>query len=267
MVAGYQDYRRAQGWPRVIYVEHGAGQTYRGDPDVATMPGYAGGDDLDRVALFVCPSIDVAVRWRRRYPQAGVVVAGCPKMDRWAHAAPPARSAVAVTFHWDCTLCPESRGALPFYDRTLPALVAWCRAHDVDVLGHGHPRLWPRISRRWANLGVELVPDLAQVFERATILVADNTSAMFEFASLDRPVIALNAPWFRRDVDHGLRFWSHVPGVQIDTPADLVPAIEATIADPGLGAGPRRAAVGAVYAHRDGQAARRAAAAIMEAIS
>jgi len=135
------------------------------------------------------------------------------------------------------------------------------------VLGHGHPRLWSRIARRWQSLGVEPVRELAEVLERADVLVADNTSAMFEFASLGRPVVVLNAPWYRRDVEHGLRFWSHVPGVQVDHRGLLVPAVDEALRNPDATAAQRAAATRAAYAHTDGMAAARAAQAIREAMA
>lgn len=268
LVASWPDAVSAAGRGRaLVYLEHGAGQSYDGDPAMAGAAGWSGARarGLEGVRLFLCPNETVAQRWRDLH-QVPAVAIGCPKLDPWhAGARPrPERPAVAITFHWDCPLGPETRSAWSWWDRALPELVQWCRRRGVDVLGHGHPRLWSRIARRWASLGVEPVPELADVFDRATVLVADNTSAMYEFASLDRPVVALNVPWYRRDVEHGLRFWSHVPGEQVNHRGLLVPAVEAALDDPGATSGLRAAATGAAYAACDGQAAARAAAAIME---
>lgn len=284
LVASYGDAHAATTRGReLVYVEHGAGQTYGGDPAGASAAGLAGGGKLERVRLFICPNETVADRWRTRY-QAPAVAVGCPKMDWWLQGdnrredfagnvtpgglqgagAPP--KTVAVTFHWDSGLVPETQGAWPAYDHVLPELAAWCEANGVRLLGHGHPRIWPRIARRWEALGVDPVRQLGDVFAGADVLVADNTSAMYEFASLDRPVIAVNAPWFRRDVEHGLRFWSHVPGLQVDDPANLIASIDAHLRDRTQGEAFRRRAVAAAYAHTDGLAAERAAHAITEAL-
>lgn len=255
----------------LVYLEHGAGQAYEGDPAMAGARGWSGADDptLDRVRLFVCPSETVADRWRARYTARAVAV-GCPKLDAWHRGARGVargvRPVVAVTFHWDCPLGPETRTAWPHYDRALAGLAAWCRGNAVDLIGHGHPRMWSRIRRRWQHLGVEPVQHLADVLDRADVLVADNTSAMYEFASLGRPVVVLNAPWYRRDIEHGMRFWSAVPGRQVDRPGDLVPAVEQALAGDDT-AGLRAAATAAAYASCDGRAAERAATAIMEALS
>jgi CDP-glycerol glycerophosphotransferase (TagB/SpsB family) len=141
----------------------------------------------------------------------------------------------------------------------LPALAADPRWH---LLGHGHPRLWGTIRRRWAQLEVDHTGELADVLDRADLLVGDNTSALYEFASTGRPVVVVNAPWYRRDVHHGLRFWDHPPGVQVDRPEDLAPSIARALTDPPALRRIRAAAVERAYAHADGLAAHRAATAI-----
>jgi hypothetical protein len=265
LVASWRDAQTVGPSP-LVYVEHGAGQSYDGDPRSAGNGSYSGGHALDRVRLFLCPNQQVADRWQARYPEARTAVVGCPKLDAWHAAAPWAertvgRPVVAVTFQLECPLVPETRSAWGHYDHHLPALVADPR---WQVLGHGHPRLWGAIRRRWRDLHTEHTPDLADVLDRADLLVADNTSALYEFASTGRPVLVLNAPWYRRHVDHGLRFWSHPPGLQVDRPADLVAGVARALADPPAARAIRARATAHVYAHTDGQAARRAAEAIKE---
>lgn len=267
MVAGFSDaVGGAMRGRDLIYVEHGAGQSYDGDELGAHAAGLSGTTErgLAGVRLFLCPNETVAARWRAVHPAPAVVV-GSPKLDRWLPVSrETVRPAVAVTFHWDCTLIPETRSAWREYDHVLPELAAWSRANDVQLLGHGHPRLWSAIERRWRDLEVEPVEHLADVLDRATVLVADNTSAMFEAASLDIPIVVLNRSDYRRDVEHGLRFWSHVPGRQVDTPAGLVHAVARAVADPDDARELRATAAAAAYAHRDGHAAERAATAILE---
>lgn len=262
----------------LVYVEHGAGQTYTG-----TRSGsYAGGPGHGGVRLFVAPNRHVAGRWSDAYPGVPVAVVGCPKLDRWHleqqdqhhddqedcddHAGGHDRDGtrplrVAVTFHWDCGLCPETRSAWRHYDRALPRL---CRDHRWEVWGHGHPRLWPTIRQRWTQLGVRLVPQLGDVLDGADLLVADNTSALYEFASTGRPVVCVNQPGYRRDVEHGLRFWSHPPGVQCDEPGDLADLIAFAATDPPGVQAIRTAAVARAYDAVDGYATARAVAAILE---
>lgn len=266
LVASYVD-ARALRTQRAVYVEHGAGQRYvNHDPGALGWPGSRG---LDNVRLFVCPGEHVASAWRDAYPQAAVETVGSPYVDALAVGqSPMVRSAhdaltVAFSFRWNCGLCPEARTAFDHYERAMPTITAELASAGVRVLGHGHPRLWERIRRTWARCDVELTPDFADVVRLADVFVADNTSALYEWAALDRPVVVLNAPWYRRDVEHGLRFWSHVPGIQVDDPGDVVDAVSG--ADRPEWRRLRLRAMRHVYAHR-GDAAVRAADAIQEAM-
>lgn len=265
LVAGWRDAQTVAP-SQLVYLEHGAGQSYDGDPRGAGNGSYSGGAGLERVRLFLCPSERVADRWRAVY-RAPAEVVGCPKLDQWHRAAswaPHHRAVnraptVAVTFHWECGLVPETRSAWSHYDRVLPQLAADPR---WQLLGHGHPRLWGTIRRRWAQLGVAHTPELADVLDQADLLVGDNTSALYEFASTGRPVVVVNAPWYRRDVNHGLRFWDHPPGLQVDDPRQLADTIERALADPPAARRIRAAAIAETYAATDGLAAERAATAI-----
>jgi hypothetical protein len=110
----------------------------------------------------------------------------------------------------------------------------------------------------WDSFGVETVDSFDEIMERADLYVADNTSTLYEFASLDRPVVVLSPPFYRRDVKHGLRFWDHVPGVQVSHPDELDAALHEAWADFPARAALRHKAVEAAYGVMDGQAARRA---------
>lgn len=262
LVAGFADAQAMRGRP-IVYVEHGAGQTYAGDPVTARHGSYAGGAGLDHVGLFIAPSETVADRWRAVYG-APVAVVGCPRLDPWhlgMRGEHTARPTVAFAFHWSCALVAETLPALPHYERRLPEIIDAWQALGWQVWGGGHPREDGRWTRLWSRLGVQRV-STAQILDSADLLVADNTSLLYEFASLDRPTVVLNAPWYRRTIEHGLRFWSLVPGVQIDDPDALACLdLDAVIADESMRRS-RRQIIGQVYAHRDGFASLRAAAAI-----
>lgn len=275
VVAAFRDLLNAGRRP-VVLVEHGAGQSYDGDPRSRRDASYSGGRERDRAVLFVVPNERVADRNRQAYPQIPNAVVGSPRLDAWAL---PTRKGdisgksftanvtptVAFSFHWDCRLVPETRWALPHYAEHLPSVIGSLRRSGVQVIGHGHPRAWDRLGPLWERWGVEPVQDFGDVLDRADLFVADNTSALYEFAALDRPVVVLNAPWYRRDVEHGLRFWTHSRlGTMVDNGDQLEAAIHSALADDATTAAMRRQIVRAVFPMLDGQAAYRAAAAIVD---
>lgn len=275
VTAAFSDLRAAARRECVL-VEHGAGQSYDGDPISAMDASYSGGRERGNVVLFICPNPRVVERNHAAYPTARVAMVGSPRLDvlatRLFTERPPNRTPlVAISFHWDCPLVPETRSAWRYYAEAITELVADLRAQGDEapyrLLGHGHPRLWPKIAPWWEALGVEPVPEFSEVLRRADCFVADNTSAMYEFAAADRPVVVLNAPWYRRDVEHGLRFWTHSRlGIMVDKPWDLGGAIHTTLTAPPPTAAPlRRQIVQQVYPLLDGYAAERAADAILQA--
>jgi hypothetical protein len=263
VVAAHSDYMRT-GARAVVYVEHGAGQRYDGAGQVGHA-GYSGGKDRDRTVLFLCNSEAVADANRAVY-RAPAEVVGCPKLDRWHRQSWVGHGGlagvVAFSFHWDCKVAPEARTALPHYLPHLGRIVADLQAAGWEVLGHGHPKAWARLLDLWRGLGVEPVAEFDDVLARADVYVCDNSSTLYEFASTDRPVVLLNAPWYRRDVEHGLRFWSEAGvGQQVDEPDLVVPTVlDSRAYDTDAGwAAMRRASVQRVYPLADGQAATRAA--------
>jgi hypothetical protein len=275
LVAGYID-EQVLDRP-VVYVEHGAGQTYRGDPAAASDPSYHGSPGHDRVRLFVSPNEQVASRWRERYADTPAVAAGCPKLDRW-HVEASRRGrqvaarnrrlnghrTVAFSFHHHSQTCPETRSAWPEYAPHMALVVAELKAMGWSVLGHWHPRLGPRMAGQWARVGAEPVDCLDEVFARADVFAADNTSALPEAASLGMRLVFMNSSGYRRDVEHGGRFWEWPQGQEMVDCADELPdAIERADLDFPEQALARARMVASVYAHTDGLAAHRAAASIL----
>jgi hypothetical protein len=264
MVAGYGDVKRHLGM-KLIYVEHGAGQSYVG-LDPAVQPYYSGGPQHRGVLVHVCPSWEVAERWHQRRPDGPLVVAGCPKLDPWHRGDRGAveERTVAVTFHWDAlwTGVPETSSAFPYYHQHLEAAILKWRSAGWHVIGHAHPR-YSALQDFWrwrAREGlVEYVEDSAEVLDRAAVLVADNTSLQAEFLSLGRSVVWVNAPQYRRDVEHGGRFWSWPSraGTSVDSPEELV--------DLDLSSVPR--ATWHPYAYVDGRASLRAAWSLREILA
>lgn len=267
IVASAQDDLTLRETP-IIYVEHGAGQTYDSDPVAARHTSYSGGTSHEDVRLFICPSQSVAERWQKQYPDTPTAIVGCPKLDPWYQSSryqPSSEPVVAISFHVDLhpnqDTCPEMSGAWPYYDEILPAL-----AERFRLLGHGHPRLYPHLIERYKRLGVDHTARFSDVLDRAAIYVVDNSSTGPEFASTGRPIVWLNAPHYRRDVEHGGRFWKDWAGLGefVNHPDELTDVIEDTLQEKAWRQAIRDQTAASIYAYRDGHAAERAAQAIVE---
>jgi hypothetical protein len=266
LVASWTD---AQHVAQAILMEHGAGQSYGGDPAAGCHPSYAGGGERDNVILSLVPGPHPAAR--ERAAGRNVVMVGCPALDRWIgdpqrpagpthptqnreQGGQPAGSPlVALAFHWPNRLCPEADWALPHY---APALADLPR--QLDVAGHAHPRAARRLAPYYRRAGIPTI-NYDDVLSRAQVVVVDNSSIGFEAAAVGKAVVWLDAPWYRSH--HGLRFFDACPE-RVGDPGDLPDAIEAALA----GSWGRRTDVGAVYAYLDDRAAQRAADAIVAAV-
>lgn len=207
LVAGGVDAHVLRNQCKVFYVEHGAGQSYAGaDLAAAQMPGYSAADGhrWPHVLGFICPNERVARNWTT----APSVAVGCPKMDEhildesWTP-----QGTVCFAWHWDATFCPEARSAWLHYSSSLIVATQRFRSQGYEVFGHSHPRWGDQINNRMAASGMTILPTDEDVFYHAEILLVDNSSIGPEFNSLGRPIIWLNAPWYRREVHHGQRFW------------------------------------------------------------
>lgn len=234
----------------LIKVHHGAGQIY-GDP--------RRGRDYHNVIFDLVPNESTAKRLRSKEAGRPIVV-GCPKMDKWYgfrkdREDPPV---ICLSFHFDLTVHPEQRSSWPFYQNVLPLL------KDYRLIGHGHPRILEQI-RPWYELnGIEVIDDFNEVMRRADLYVMDHMSTLYEFAATDRPVVVLNAPWYRRDIDYGLRYWEYANvGVNCNRPEDLPVAIDLALEDPPEQRELRHEAIDHVYQYF-GHSARVAAQALME---
>jgi hypothetical protein len=255
--SGNLAHARLQGRTRRAIMEHGCGLSYGGDPKsvAAHSPSYAGGDGRD-AELFLHPGPHPAARDRRRYPAARVEVVGCPKLDTLPAREPDGIPTVAVSFHWDTNIAPETRSTFIHYRNDL-ALVA--RDADFRLLGHGHPRIFDRLEPWYRRKGITPVRDFADVCRLADVYVVDNSSTLYEFASTGRPVVVLNAPFYRRHIDHGLRFWQAADvGENVNDPSHLGEAVRRALAHPELSRRGREHALDLVYDRRPGAAERAA---------
>ena len=226
LIGGAVDIDHDGGCPQV-YVEHGAGQAYVGaNPKSAAY--YHGGPHPPNVIGYISPNERVAASWQRP-----AVAVGCPALDDLPVQPPAsvwARKTVAMTFHWNGHLvCPEAGTALEHYIDDMAMIIGWAKDYGCDFIGHAHPRDVTSPGM-WERLGVEYVDDVDEVLQRASVVVADNTSVQIEAMALGIPVVFLNAPWYRRDVHHGGRFWEWPHGgVMVDDAYQLVKVNPATL--------------------------------------
>jgi len=198
---------------QVALIEHGAGQRYHID---------AGGPEVphNNVTLFLAPSKRVARQSKHLFPRAECAVVGSPRVEQLAQLERVPVD-VALSFHWNSPVAPESMSAFNHYHRALPLL------RDFPVIGHAHPAIASKLRPWYKRNSVEYVEHWADVVTRAAVLVCDNSSIMWEACALGIPVVVLNAPWYRRDVQFGLRFWSRADiGPHVEHPNELAAAIE-----------------------------------------
>jgi hypothetical protein len=263
VVASGTDLTRALRMVRVpVMMEHGAGQSYLGTEATSYLRSAA--PIKNSVGLELVPGPDAAAVYRAVHPNIPCAVIGCPKLDR-LHLMPPKprakRPVVCISFHFECVVVPETRSAFEHYRKVLPALL---QAKGYQVVAHCHPRAKDTIGAALQKMGFEFIPDFAEVMEIADVYCMDHMSTLYEFASLGRPVVVLNAPWYRRNVNHGLRYWDAADvGVQCDEPSDLDAAIRKALVDAPEQQGNRQRALGRVYGYMDGHCAERAADAIV----
>jgi hypothetical protein len=239
-----------------ILMEHGVGLSFE------THPGYGGGQGLRRnVSLFLAPNQNIFDKTYKTYPTAPQVIIGTPKMDTIICQYPETINdpVIGISFHWNGkAVCPEAGNALDYYMDILPEL-----AKNYHIVGHGHPKIMHKLTPMYKGCGItDIEGDFERVMSRCDIYINDASSTLYEFTCTGKPVIILNAPWFRKTVHWGIRFWDYTDiGVQVDEPEQLIPAIERTIANPSEFCEQRRKAIDELYPYL-GQSAQRAAQAI-----
>lgn len=223
LVSSHGDILRAQrgGRKNIIHIEHGIGHGF----GTAAYPDGAGGA-RDFVSLFLAPN-EYTARRMRAVRDTRVEVVGTPKMDSFAGYFPaPLKNTtdpvVAIGFHWGDknSQPPESGSALEHYEGIL-----YCLNKRYNLIGYAHPLAEEHLRKIYEREGIEFVSDYRDVLRRADVLANDLSSALYEFLVTGKPVIVLNAPWFRRAVNYGIRFWDYADiGIQVER-ADALPSI------------------------------------------
>lgn len=236
-------------------ISHGAGQVYIGDG--VDSPSYDGGPGREQVGLFLCPNESSVAKNLARYPRAHGAAIGCPKLDAWRNIPAPGDGTIGVTFHWPCAIVPEAGWAWPSWRDQIANL-----ARRRRIIGHAHPRARQLLAEYWASIGVEAVWDAAEWIARCDTIVVDNSSIAYEAAAIGRGVVLLDDASWRPEVEHGLRFWSDIPGPHLH-PAEGLDGLIAALDDTDRWAARRAQVTERVYGPVDGRASARAVEALL----
>jgi len=260
LVCSVGNLRLLKGAP-AIYMEHGSGYSYINQAGERFHPSYAGSSARSNVILFLNNHEIVHSLNKKAHPKTPGVIVGTPKMDAWAGLTweTPADPLAVYSTHWNCKVVPETRSAHKEFRWALRP-DKWDERFTWN--GHAHPRAWPIVQTDYKNFYIPTIRQFSDVLDQGSVYVADTTSTLYEFAYTGKPVVVLNASFYRRDVNHGLRFWDYVPGIQVDTWQDVPGAVIRAL--DGEGENERARAVDVVYPVRDGTSAARAAAAICD---
>lgn len=230
LVAGYGDMMHAHAISperKIIMMEHGIGHSF------GTAPYPNGPGKRDWVSLFLPPNQYTAdkIRSVRGTP---CKVIGTPKLDWVPGAISPQQSphnppTIAVGFHHGTPRrpIPEAGSAFEHYRDVLPELNKRYR-----LLSYSHP-LSEAVHRPvYENLGIPHTSDFKRVMLEADVCINDLSSVLYEFLTTGKPVVVLNAPWFRRDRHFGIRFWDYSDvGINVERPEDLFNAVDRTLAE------------------------------------
>jgi hypothetical protein len=265
VTCGYQDLQLAlHKKPRrpMIFMQHGVGLSFQ-------HSAYAGGSGFQRdVKLFLDPNQHTRDLIARTFPHKPGFVVGTPKLDastslRSAQREEGRKPVVCISFHWDgSAVAPEAGNAFAHYKSILPMLA---ESEQFTLIGHGHPRFMDAMAAFYKSCGIEPVWDFEEVMRRADLYVNDCSSTMYEFLVTGKPVVILNAPWFRHGIHTGIRFWEYTDvGPQVNQPEELLPAISDQLsAGSDQYADARSKAVADLYPYL-GESAKRAARVIEE---
>lgn len=246
------DYRRP-----FIMMEHGVGLTF------GSHPAYAGGIGLrQRVHLFLAPNEFIRNKTAKTYPEAPQIVIGTPKLDYVKPMRPNTRNpTIVISFHWDGRqVAREAGNAFDHYRDILPSI-----AKQFHLVGHAHPRIQKQLKPLYNELGItEFIVDFEEVMQVGDLYINDASSTAYEFATTMKPVILLNSPVYRRNIDYGIRFWRWTDfALSVDHPDQLLGAIQSTLDNPLQNHTKQKTTVSDLYPYL-GTSANRAANAIGE---
>lgn len=230
---------------KYILMEHGVGIVY---PNNASYAGSRGPRGL--ASLTLAPNQHVYELTKSALPRMKQFIIGTPLLDRWAGkmnwtntSSPPI---VVISFHWDGRMvAPEAGTAFKYFQHVLPELA---KSDSFRLVAHAHPRNANEMRPFYEKLGIEFWESFEQVMNEADLLVCDNSSIIYMFLVPGKPVILLNSPAYRKNIDLGIRFWKYADvGEQVDDPEQLFFAIIRALSKPGERLVERSVAIAALF--------------------
>ena len=177
-----------------IFLEHGAGQTYITD-NISWNRG-----ECQYIKLALVPNGHCAKAFEKSNIEAQII--GCPKIRDDYEFSENEKPLVVFSWHWECKVLPETLGSFDYWKDEILNL-----KDKFNIAIHAHPVMSRRVALWCKRNDLRFIKQFDDVVKEADLYCMDNSSTLFEFARIGKPVLVLNPPWFRRDVEHGLRFW------------------------------------------------------------
>lgn len=243
---------------KIIFCEHGVGMYYDN-----VHPSYAGSKEhRENVILRLSPNKMHADKEMETL-KCPVEIVGIPKLDKFAKRIfrfKKYRPTIALSFHWDCLVNPETRSSFKYFEKILPIL-----KREYDVIGHGHPRIMAKLIPIYRKWGIQYFHNFETILKKADVYICDNSSTIFEWCITKKPVVLLNPPTYRKDVEHkgNPRFWKHAGIAPLcERPEDIITCIQDAIENHGKYLPKIEEANLDVLTYTDGHCARRAFTAI-----
>ncbi len=212
----------------VILIEHGAGLTFG-------KAAYADGlGQRTKMSLLPVQNSYILNKVHPELKHIPHPIVGMPKLDPWAGKFAKhimgKNPTVAISFHHGTknSRPAEIGSAGEHYIGVLPEL-----AGKFNLIVHAHPIISRDMKEYCRSMGLPFVADFNEVMRRADIYINDASSTLYEFMVTGKPVIILNAPWFDRKANWGLRFWDFTDiGPQVDYPDQLIETVERVVTGP-----------------------------------
>lgn len=243
----------------IIISEHGAGQSYKDN----YSPAYIGGIDRRGAIAALVPGIKQAEKQLKAYPTIPVYPIGIPKLDNYhknldLYNSKVKKDSVVISFHWDCKVEQETRSCYRFYKSIIKEM-----KKDFNIKIHGHPRDIKKYKAFADYIKVDHLETFDQVIEEGWIYCCDNSSTIFEWISLNRPVVLLNCHLYRKNIEHGMRFWEYADiGPNVDVPKTFPNVLQKALTNHTQYQQRREEVKNEVYFQPDGQGAKRACLAL-----